>query len=203
MFTGIIEKQGRILSVEKYNDSLRIVVDSQFYDLALGESIAVNGVCLTVETFTPQGQATFFISPETQDRSNLNTLSLRKDESLNLERALTLQTRISGHLVQGHVDGIAQLVSYVKQPDKSLLLQFKISNKLARYCIEKGSISLNGVSLTINSIEKTESGDESLIKMTIIPHTAHLTNLPQLEVGSFVNVEVDILGKYVERLWHP
>lgn len=200
MFTGIIQNQGKIVFFERVDQSIRIQVDTGFQDLELGESVCVNGVCLTVVESTRSGEASFFISHETIERSNLGSLS--KDSLLNLERALTLQTRISGHLVQGHVDGQARLIDTKKNSD-SYDLTFEIPNELSRYCIEKGSISLNGISLTINSIYSNlnqENCTSTFVRVTIIPHTWSHTNLSQLSIGDWVNIEVDLIAKYTERL---
>jgi riboflavin synthase len=196
MFTGIIQNQGKVVHLETIQGSLKIHVDSGFTDLELGESIAVNGVCLTVTEFTQAGQASFFISPETLQRSNLSSISAHS--LLNLERALTLQTRLSGHIVQGHVDGQAKLIQVQPSSDAYSLL-FEIPMGLAHYCVEKGSITLNGVSLTINSVSDSREG-HTTIGITLIPHTWTHTNLSQLQSGDLVNVEVDILAKYMERL---
>ena len=208
MFTGIIENKGRINNLERSGNSLEIHLETGFPDLAVGESIAVNGVCLTVTRPTSQGECDFFLSPETLEKSNLGKVAT--GDFLNLERALTLQTRLSGHWVQGHVDGKAKWLS--AQPESECFaVRFLIPKDLARYCVEKGSICLNGVSLTINSITDNSITDMpdlglgfeeggSVIQITIIPHTWTHTNLSKLKLGDTVNVEVDILAKYVERL---
>lgn len=203
MFTGIIEGQGKVMDLRSESNAIRIWASTGWKDLALGESIAVNGVCLTVAEFTAEGDAYFFVSTETLDRSNLKTL--KTGDRLNLERALTLQTRISGHYVQGHVDGIAPLLETAgvseSGPDQnSYRMKFEIPSELSRYCVAKGSIALNGVSLTINSLSATPAGD--VAEVMIIPHTWSHTNLSCLNAGQSVNVEVDILAKYVERLCH-
>ncbi|MEO5971572.1 MAG: riboflavin synthase [Bdellovibrionia bacterium] len=197
MFTGIIESKGRITNLERFGDSLQIHLETGFSDLAVGESVAVNGVCLTVTQPTAQGECNFFLSPETLDKSNLSKLAT--GDTLNLERALTLQTRLSGHWVQGHVDGKAEWLS--AQPESECYAaRFLIPKDLARYCVEKGSICLNGVSLTINSIVDMPDLSGSIIQITIIPHTWNETNLSKFKLGDTANVEVDILAKYVERL---
>jgi riboflavin synthase len=195
MFTGIIENKGRISNLERIGGSLQIHVETGFPDLAVGESVAVNGVCLTATHPTAEGGCDFFLSPETLDKSNLGKIS--SGDYLNLERALTLQTRLSGHWVQGHVDGKANWLS-AHPESECFVVRFLIPKELARYCVEKGSICLNGVSLTINAIE--DAPESSVIQITIIPHTWTHTNLSKLKLGDTVNVEVDILAKYVERL---
>ncbi len=193
MFTGIIEAQVGITEVKKQPDSLEIRLPNPFADVILGESIAVNGACLTVAQIDSP-DLLFFVSAETLEKTNLARLEV--GSSVNLERAITLSTRLSGHLVQGHVDGKAQLVE-ISSVGESYRMKWQIPPSLARYCISKGSITLNGVSLTINSL------DGSFCSIMVIPHTWTHTNLSRLQVGDEVNVEVDLLAKYVERLCQP
>ncbi len=196
MFTGIIEKQGEILQVESHGSSLQIHVKTDFTGIQLGDSIAVNGVCLTVTDFSPSGDLSFFLSPETLEKTGLN--SVQKGTCLNLERALTLQTRLSGHFLQGHVDGTADFLGAQFQSGCHSL-RFQLPRELARYCVPKGSIGLNGISLTINSV--LDQPDQSaIVQVMIIPHTWTHTNLSQLKPHQKVNIEIDILAKYVERL---
>jgi riboflavin synthase len=197
MFTGIIQKVGTVKKAELSTDRdlTRLLVASAFTDLEAGESIAINGVCLTVTEFTPEGDALFFVSPETLNKTALGLL--REGSRVNLERAVTLNTRLSGHLVQGHVDGIGKLTHLEKQTE-SFALRFEIPAKLSRYCVEKGSISINGVSLTINQIEHGPTA--AFIDLTLIPHTWNHTQFSQLALGDSVNIEVDVLAKYVESL---
>jgi len=199
MFSGIIEKLGRVQTVSRTGQSLTVVVETGFEGLELGESVAVNGVCLTVSEYSAGGGATFFVSSETIKRSNLG--SLAAGDLVNLERAVRPETRLSGHLVQGHVDGKATLSSLT--PDaEAYRLQFLLPGALGRYCIEKGSIALNGVSLTLNCVAP-QRGESYLIEITIIPHTWEHTNLHTLEIGAEVNVEIDVIAKYVESLCQP
>jgi riboflavin synthase len=199
MFSGIIEKLARIQSVSQRQKSLALIVDTGFEDLEVGESVALNGVCLTVETSTRSGVSTFFVSAETIARSNLGML--RAQSLVNLERAVRLVTRLSGHLVQGHVDGRAELVG-VSNAGEARCLEFILPDALGRYCIEKGSIALDGISLTVNAVKPIAGGHHS-IKVTIIPHTWTRTNLQAVSVGDEVNVEVDAIAKYVESLCQP
>lgn len=199
MFSGIIETMGRVKTVSGQDKSLIVVVASGFAGLELGESIAVNGVCLTITKFTKSGLATFFVSPETIKRSNFGSLSA--GDLVNLERAVRLETRLSGHLVQGHVDAKATLFS-LNSSGGAYRLQFLVPLELARYCIEKGSIALNGISLTINLVAPGPEGN-ALIEITIIPHTWKHTNLHTLNIGDQVNVEIDAIAKYVESLCQP
>lgn len=199
MFSGIVETLARIKSVSHKDQALVLVVETTFKNLELGESIAINGVCLTVVEFTSTGTATFFVSSETIDRSNLGTL---KAESLvNLERAVKLETRLSGHLVQGHVDGKASLVSAIAEGE-AYRLKFVMAEALGKYCIEKGSIALNGISLTLNAVTP-QPDNQTTIEITIIPHTWEHTNLHALARGHEANVEVDVIAKYVESLCLP
>jgi riboflavin synthase len=198
MFSGIIEKRARVSLVAPSGGSLEIELESGWPDLALGESIAVNGVCLTVTQFDDAGRARFFISPETLARTNLGGLAV--GQYANLERAVTLDTRLSGHLVQGHVDGLARLVERV-ETGGAYKHVFVLPDALGRYCVEKGSIALNGISLTINGLDQQDEGFAVLV--TIIPHTWEHTNLNTLAIGDDLNVEVDVMAKYVERLCLP
>jgi riboflavin synthase len=198
MFTGIIENLGTVLSLKPIDNSMELRMGSNYSQLDLGESVAVNGVCLTVAQFQKNGEILFFVSPESLEKSNLGTLAPK--DQVNLERALTLQTRLSGHLVQGHVDGKAKLLEITPNSDTYSLL-FEIPRYLSKYCVQKGSIGLNGVSLTLNSVSDQSDGS-SLVGITVIPHTWSHTNLSRLAPGDLINVEVDILAKYVERLCH-
>jgi riboflavin synthase len=198
MFSGIIEKLARVTLTAQRAGSLEIEVESGWPDLSLGESIAVNGVCLTVMQFDQTGLVRFFISPETLARTNLGRLAV--GQRVNLERAVTLDTRLSGHLVQGHVDGIARLAERV-EAEGAWRHVFLLPPDLGRYCVEKGSIALNGISLTINGLRDRDDGVAVLV--TIIPHTWEHTNLSSLAIDDALNVEVDVMAKYVERLCLP
>lgn len=191
MFTGIVHSVGRIADLEKSPEQLRISIDSSFRGVALGESIAVNGVCLTVTEYSADGKLYFYVSRETLDRTNLGAAELGTE--VNLERALLATDRLSGHIVQGHVDGLARLLE-IRTVGESRELRFALANGLSRYCVEKGSIALNGVSLTINSVRDDEAS------FMIIPHTWENTNLSSLALDSTANVEIDILAKYAEKL---
>ncbi len=201
MFSGIIEGLGRVRAIEPGDRAMRIVLDSGLRDLALGESVSVNGVCLTVAAVDAAGSASFFVSPETLDRSSLG--QLREHALVNLERAVTPSTRLSGHIVQGHVDGVARLVSVEKVGDAagaawSVVLD--LPDPLRRYCVEKGSIALDGISLTLNAIRPGAEAGRFEIALMIIPHSWAHTNLGTLAPGAVLNVEVDVIAKYVEQL---
>jgi len=198
VFTGIVQKRAQVTRVAHDAGGLKLALATEWRDLDLGESIAVDGVCLTVTEFTADGEAEFFLSQETLAKTSLARLSARA--WVNLERALTPQTRLSGHYVQGHVDGLGTITA-LAPAGESIELQVELARSLSRYCVEKGSIALNGVSLTINRLEDRQ--DTSIATLMIIPHTWEHTNLSTLAVGDQLNVEVDILAKYVERLCRP
>ena len=196
MFTGIILSTSKITKRDEFINGLRLEVEvpakelSQYSDVIVGESIAVNGVCLTVET-SAKGKFTFFLSHETCKLSNLGKAAA--GQLVNLERALKVSDRLSGHIVQGHVDGMAKLLKVMPVGD-SHEFEVELPKELSRYVVAKGSITLDGVSLTANTV----SGD--LIRLMVIPHTLKVTSLAKALPGHHFNVEVDILAKYVEKL---
>jgi riboflavin synthase len=193
MFTGIILAVGKISQIEKKMGDVRLAINTGTLSLKgakLGDSIAINGICLTVVEL---GDNHFVadISNETLARTNLNSVSI--GTSVNLELALTPQARMGGHIVSGHVDGLAKLVE--QTPDgRSIRFKFKAPDDLAKYIAEKGSICLNGISLTINQVEGVE------FSVNIVPHTLKETTLGEILVGDSVNLEVDLLARYMERL---
>ncbi len=199
MFSGIIESLGTVRSATFAEGNLTLDLATGFADLALGESVAVNGTCLTVVQFDTAGLAQFYASPETLDRTNLGTL--RAGAKVNLERAVSMATRLSGHLVQGHVDGLATLDSITPEAG-AYKIALTLPNTLAKYCVEKGSIALDGISLTLNAVRDLTSGI-CTIHLTIIPHTWAHTNLQTRQPGDLLNVESDVIAKYVERLCKP
>lgn len=198
MFSGIIELLAPVNTTERRDKTLVLVVETGWGDLELGESIALNGVCLTVTAIGDNGAASFFVSPETVARTNLGDLS--EGAHVNLERSVRLESRLSGHLVQGHVDGRAVLTSVVPEGGAQKL-ELTLPAELGRHCVEKGSIALNGISLTLNWVGTTD--DATTIGITIIPHTWEHTNLKTAKPGDLINVEVDVMAKYVERLCQP
>lgn len=213
MFTGIIEAVANVHEVAPAADGgCRVLLEAPWraQDIALGESIAVNGVCLTAAEISPASAASsaganvlFFLSAETLSRSNLSLL--KKGSRVNLERALRADSRLSGHIVQGHVDGLAKL-SRVENQAECHLVEFDLPASLSRYCVEKGSISLNGVSLTINRLQAlaaNASGAGARVFITLIPHTWAHTSFSEFQPGDPINVEVDVLAKYVEKLCQP
>ena len=192
MFTGLVEGVGEIKASSRLAEGLKLTVALPFpaSELALGDSVAVAGACLTVVEIASK-TAAFEVSPETLNRT---TLALKKaGERVNLERALRLGDRLGGHLVTGHIDAKGALRERREGP-ASLFLQFEMPGDLSRYVIEKGSIAIDGVSLTVNTCRG------HTFTVNIIPHTAQQTTLAQLRVGSEVNLETDIIGKYVEKL---
>lgn len=199
MFSGIIESLGKVRTADQADGNLILDLDTGFTDLTLGESVAVNGTCLTVVTFDTTGRASFYASPETLARTNLGTL--RAEGMVNLERAVSMSTRLSGHLVQGHVDGIARLEAVIPEAG-AYRIELTLLEAVARYCVEKGSIALDGISLTLNAVTDLPDGG-CRIFLTIIPHTWTHTNLQSRHPGDFLNVESDVIAKYVERLCKP
>jgi riboflavin synthase len=200
MFSGIIEALGQVERIATDDAAQRLTLATRFSDLSLGESVAINGVCLTVIRHDDQGGADFFVSAETLDRSNF--AALRTGAIVNLERAVTLATRLSGHLVQGHVDGRARLEEAIDDGG-AWRIALSLPGALYAFCVEKGSIALNGVSLTLNTVSKPGDDGRFNVAVTLIPHTWTHTNLQHCAIGDDLNVEVDVLAKYVERLCHP
>jgi riboflavin synthase len=198
MFSGIIDRLGVVKRAAHEGGALSCRIATGYDDLELGESVAVNGVCLTVASFGEPGEADFFASAETLARTNLS--AIRDGVKVNLERAVSLNTRLSGHMVQGHVDGKAVL-NFVESHAGAWKLLVHVPKDVSRYCVEKGSITLNGISLTINTLEDVVDG--CVIGLTIIPHTWVHTNLHATKPGDLINVEVDVMAKYVERLCLP
>ena len=191
MFTGLIEGTGKLKTLEPRGKDMRLSIQASF-DLEgfqTGESVAVDGVCLTVVSWQAR-TFTVDVSQETLSRSTLGQRSV--GDEVNLERALRLGDRLGGHLVNGHVDGRARVMAR-KQRGDSLVLTFEVAAELGRYIIEKGSVAVNGVSLTVNRC------DEQSFDVNIVPHTALVTTIGNWRVGDEVNMEVDIIGKYVER----
>ncbi len=199
MFSGIIEGLGRVQKVENLETGLRLNLNTGF-KLDLGESLAVNGVCLTVSEILDNTQQSFFVSSETLKLTNLKNID--SQSSVNLERSLRLQDRNSGHWVQGHVEGLARIEN-IESIGEDWNLSLRLSPSLMKYCIHKGSICVNGVSLTINQLEDRvfENGDGRVL-IRLVPHTLKSTQFQFCKVGDTVNVETDVIAKYVERLLH-
>jgi riboflavin synthase len=196
MFTGIVEELGEVAGIEDLGESARITVHSPpvAAGSARGDSIAVNGVCLTVITSTPL-TFTADVMAETLRRSALGALA--PGSPVNLERPLRLDGRLGGHLVQGHVDGVGSLVSRTPGPHWDVL-RIALPPGLARYLVDKGSVAVDGVSLTVSGTGG--NGGAPWFEVSLIPTTLELTTLGSAQPGSAVNLEVDVIAKYVERL---
>ena len=191
MFTGIVAQQGSIANVEAVVDGRRLVIDLGGLDgLGVGDSISVNGVCLTAVEVAP-GRATVDVVLETLDRSNLG--ALQPGDPVNLELPMPASGRFDGHIVQGHVDGVGEVVSVVSEGE-GRRMAINAPQGLMRYLVEKGSVTVDGVSLTVAAL--TEHGFE----VALIPHSLTVTTLGLRQAGEKVNLEVDVLAKYVERL---
>ncbi len=193
MFTGIVEALGHIRSVIPKSDDLSLVIasnDLDWSDVKLGDSIAVNGVCLTVVALE---QNAFRADVSTESLANTCIKTWRSGDTVNLEKALTLSTRLGGHLVSGHVDGVGSIVR-VRKDGRSLRYDIDCAAELLRYIAEKGSITVDGVSLTVTHL--TQQG----FALNIVPHTAEQTIISRYQVGSTVHLEVDLMARYAERL---
>ncbi len=192
MFTGIIEELGKVVNIIRKTNSLYLEIEAPeiVKNSNIGDSICVNGVCLTVTEFI-ENSFKVDVSPETFERTNLKFL--KSGSYVNLERALTLSKPLGGHIVTGHVDGIGKIISINKLKDfVEIIIEFP--ENLRKYLVEKGSIAIDGISLTINKIF------DNKFSLMIIPHTLNMTNLKNVFIGYFVNIEVDIIGKYVENM---
>jgi len=196
MFTGIVEEVGKVCRVDLLETGARIRIGCRavLSDAVEGGSIAVNGVCLTALDIRPDSFSAD-LAPETLRRSNLG--DLQAGSSVNLERPLLPTSRLSGHIVQGHVDGTAEILGLDLLGDNNWWLRIRLQDNLERYFVEKGSIAVDGISLTIASIEGAE------IAITIIPHTYENTSLGAHKPGDRVNIEVDVIAKHVEKLLLP
>lgn len=192
MFTGIIEEVGHVKSLRRGARSFTLEVEASLVmeDTRVGDSIATNGVCLTVTSLTGHG-FTADVMPETVMRTALGELV--PGSPVNLERALSLQTRLGGHIVSGHIDGTGR-ISDRRQDDTALWLTVECDSSLLRYIIQKGSITIQGVSLTVARV------DDRSFAVSLIPHTQAATTLHQAKVGDKVNLENDVIAKYVEKL---
>ena len=192
MFTGIVEELGNISRIKKTDTGKQftIIAKAIMNDLKGGDSVSVNGVCLTVTTYD-KNSFNLDLVKETLEKSNLG--NLKKENFVNLERAITLSTRLGGHILQGHVETVGVIMDKVPSGDGAML-SVGIDPGFMRYCISKGAIALDGVSLTIASIS------ENILKIALIPHTLEMTTLGLKDVGDSLNIETDIIGKYIERL---
>jgi riboflavin synthase len=195
MFTGLIECTGRVAALRRSGDRAVLEVSAPLpaNEISIGDSIAVNGACLTVITI--QGDRfSFDVSPETVARTSF--VSVQPGSPVNLERALTFGGRLDGHLVTGHIDCVGRIENRVQQGN-AVILGFSLPREQARMLVEKGSVAVDGISLTVNAV--SDSG----FSVSIIPHTLEKTSLAGIGPGKMVNVETDIIGKYVARLTAP
>lgn len=193
MFTGIIEAVGTVRQISPRGGDVRLHIEANRLDMAdvkLGDSIATNGICLTVIEFNERSYVAD-VSNETLSRTSLKNWKI--GTKVNLEKALMPTSRLGGHIVSGHVDGLGEIISF-KQDARSLQYQVRAPDSLAKYMAEKGSITVDGISLTINAL------DGAVFSLNIVPHTADHTNVGDWHVGSIVNLEVDVLARYIERL---
>jgi riboflavin synthase len=193
MFTGIIEAIGTVRDMQPKGGDLRLTINTgklDMRDVALGDSIAVNGVCLTAIAF----DSSSFSADVSRETLSLTSLgNLNRGSSVNLEKALTLQTRLGGHLVSGHVDGLGEVIS--RHDDaRSVRFSIRAPDNLAKYIAAKGSITVDGTSLTVNKV------DGSSFELNIVPHTLQETIIADYRSGSKVNLEVDVIARYLERL---
>ena len=191
MFTGIVQAVGRIEALSALEQGVRLVIDTGPLDLArvaLGDSICVQGCCLTVVAHAGR-RLTFDVSRETLDC----TVGLDRPGEVNLEQSLALGDKLGGHLVTGHVDGVGEVLAF-EPAGESRLLRVRVPHALARYVARKGSVAIDGVSLTVNRV----SDDDC--EMNLIPHTLEVTTLKRLAPGARVNLEIDLLARYVERM---
>ncbi len=193
MFTGIIEETGSILSIERSEagSRMRFAADTVLSDLEIGGSIAVNGCCLTAIEIDSEGFAAD-LSPETLEKTNIGDLAV--GSRVNLERPLLPTTRLSGHFVQGHVDATGEFVGVTPAGDDNWTLRVRAPEETLKYLVYKGSIAIDGISLTIARL------DEDVIEVAVIPHTYRETNLSDLHPGQRVNLECDMIAKHIERL---
>jgi riboflavin synthase len=197
MFTGIIEELGEIVATDDLGDSARLIISGPVVtvDARHGDSIAVNGVCLTVVDVLPEGRFSADVMAETLNRSSLAALAV--GSQVNLERAAAVNSRLGGHIVQGHVDGTGTVIS--RSPSEHWeVVRIKLPREISRYVVEKGSITVDGISLTVSALGT--DGTSEWFEVSLIPTTLALTTLGSAAVGTPVNLEVDVIAKYVERL---
>ena len=198
MFTGIVEELGTLESVERVGDSARLRIRGPLVtsDAGHGDSISVNGVCLTVTEYTPRETFDADVMAETLDRTALGELAV--GSPVNLERAMRADARFGGHIVQGHVDGTGRVLGR-EEHEHWQVMRISVPTDLERYVVEKGSITVSGTSLTVSAVSET-GADEPWLEVSLIPTTLDATVLGTLADGDAVNLEVDVLAKYVERL---
>ncbi|MBX2870105.1 MAG: riboflavin synthase [Acidiferrobacterales bacterium] len=199
MFTGIIEALGSITSTEPDHKGLRLQVDLsglRVSDISIGDSIAVNGTCLTV-TQLNGNTGCFDVSPETLDKCLIG--QWRVGESVNLETALTLNKPLGGHLVSGHVDGTGELIER-RDSEESTWMRLRTEREIGRYIAVKGSITVDGISLTSNQV--FDEGETTFFDLTLVPHTLAVTSLGAMKKGTSVHLEIDLMARYIDRMQH-
>ena len=197
MFTGIVEELGKVIAQEDLGDATRMTISGPLVtsDAGHGDSIAVNGVCLTVVDVLPDGQFSADVMAETLHRSSLRALA--PGSPVNLERAAAVNSRLGGHIVQGHVDGTGTVIA--RSPSQHWeIVRIGLPREISRYVVEKGSITVDGISLTVSAL--ADEDDTEWFEVSLIPTTLALTTLGRAAVGTPVNLEVDVIAKYVERL---
>ena len=200
MFTGIIESIGIVnqISNTSFGLQLTIATSNKIYnEIQLGDSLSVDGVCLTVTNKINKNNLCFDVVKETIDKTNLSSLKL--ENKVNLETAIKINESLGGHIVQGHIDTTG-IINDVKSIDKNFIFEILINKKWLKYCIQKGSIAINGISLTIAEINDNYNNESGLITVSIIPHTYDNTNLQFKKKNDLVNIETDFFGKYIEKL---
>ncbi|PKG82425.1 riboflavin synthase [Colwellia sp. 75C3] len=201
MFTGIIEAVGTIKAINVNAQGARLVIDTNSLDMSdvkLGDSIATNGICLTVVDFNnakSNGSYSADVSKETLQRTGF--ASYQVGSKVNLEKAMLASTRFGGHMVSGHVDGVSEILA-INNNGNSIEYWLSMPSDLAHYIAEKGSVTIDGTSLTVNAL--AENGSSGKFRLTIVPHTVKETIFAQYQVGSKVNMEVDLIARYLERL---
>jgi riboflavin synthase len=198
MFTGIIEAVGKIVASQSKQGDIRLRVNTGKLDLSnvkLGDSIATNGVCLTVVELPGDG---FWADVSKESITHTNIMNWKSGKSVNLEQALTLATRLGGHMVTGHVDGVGTIISR-NEDARSVRFKVKAPAELSKYIAAKGSITIDGVSLTVNAIEDAAAG-ATIFDLNIVPHTVQETVIKGYQVGHTVHLEVDVIARYLERM---
>ena len=199
VFTGIVEELGHVVEQEDLGDATRMTISGPHVtsDARHSDSIAVNGVCLTVVDVLPDGRFSADVMAETLNRSSLGALT--PGSSVNLERAAAVNSRLGGHIVQGHVDGTGTVIS--RSPSEHWeVVRIALPREISRYVVEKGSITVDGISLTVSDLGDEPLEPDEWFEVSLIPTTLALTTLGRAAVGTPVNLEVDVIAKYVERL---
>lgn len=191
MFTGMIEEIGKVKAIVRHANSIKltVAVEKILDDIHVGDSICTNGVCLTVTTFD-NGSYTADVMPETMNRTNFK--DLRINDLVNCERAMPANGRFGGHIVSGHIDGTG-VISKMTKDDKAIRIKIETQPEILKYIVEKGSITIDGISLTVTEVSNFDFG------VSIIQHTQDATTLTKKKVGDTVNLENDIVGKYIEK----